>query len=264
MDDIRSLHQKLAHTRHSQASWRIVLLPEAQLLSTATTNALLKIIESPPPKTLFLLTATGALSKTLASRCVSYTMAPLDPMTVVRFSAPVSPSSGQPPENTAERRIMDTAARNEDALRAEDFQGFLEDPFSRTLFLKMAQGCVGRMHYWQERMSFVKEGWDLFYRCSLGDHMMDPEWLKTAITMGPHLWEMVTLWAHDMAIWAYEQDFFWHWDGFWQATVALVRDHEIYHTDPAFLLHTICARIQGFFGYYRANPMPLAGISAVG
>jgi DNA polymerase III delta prime subunit len=252
MEEIRTLRQKLGHTRHNQSSWRIVVLPEAQLLRTNTTNALLKLIENPPPRTLFLLTTTGSLSKTLASRCTSYTMAPLDSGDFTRLVDHAFGASGEKNDRPSCDPSFSTA-------REEPAQSVLPDAFCEKLFFKMVQGCLGRMPYWQERMGFVKEGWDLFHRCALGDCTIDQDWLKTAITMGQRLWELVYIWARDMYSWAYEENFLWHWDGFWESTWNLVREHEIYHTDTTFLLHTVCARIQGFFAYYGVRPMPLVG-----
>lgn len=60
-------------------SWRVVLFWQAQLLTRQAANALLKVVEEPPEKTLFLFLATRleALPATLRSRCRVWRFPPL-------------------------------------------------------------------------------------------------------------------------------------------------------------------------------------------
>ena len=70
IDDIRALKKTLAVTSY-EGSGAVVLLLEAQRLKAESANALLKILEEPPPATHFVLTATSmeSLLPTIVSRC---------------------------------------------------------------------------------------------------------------------------------------------------------------------------------------------------
>ncbi len=61
------------------ASGRVVHIKGAHNMAPPAYNALLKVLEEPPPGALFLLTAqsAGALPATIVSRCARYTLAPL-------------------------------------------------------------------------------------------------------------------------------------------------------------------------------------------
>jgi DNA polymerase-3 subunit delta' len=75
--------QRIATFLHKTAThggWRVVMIDEAHRLNRNGQNAILKIIEEPPPKTLILITVTtlGALLPTIRSRCRLLPLAPLD------------------------------------------------------------------------------------------------------------------------------------------------------------------------------------------
>jgi DNA polymerase-3 subunit delta' len=68
------------HKTATHGGWRIVIIDEAHTLNRNGQNAILKIIEEPPPHTLILITVTtvGALLPTIRSRCRVLQLAPLD------------------------------------------------------------------------------------------------------------------------------------------------------------------------------------------
>jgi len=72
VDDIRNLRELL--TYQMVAGWTVVLLDEAQSMSQEAYNALLKILEEPPPQTCFVLLTTEPhrISETVKSRCMSF------------------------------------------------------------------------------------------------------------------------------------------------------------------------------------------------
>ncbi len=72
VDDIRALRQQVLHS--VGGNWRIVILDEAHSMSQAAFNALLKTLEEPPPRTVFILATTepGKIPHTVASRCMSF------------------------------------------------------------------------------------------------------------------------------------------------------------------------------------------------
>ncbi len=58
---------------------RVVHVRDAHRMTSAAANALLKVLEEPPPNVLFVLTAPSAAQvfATIASRCAMYTLSPL-------------------------------------------------------------------------------------------------------------------------------------------------------------------------------------------
>jgi DNA polymerase-3 subunit delta' len=70
IDQIRSLESWFNTATH-RGGWRVALLYPAQALNTIAANALLKVLEEPPPHTIFLLVsdAPDRLLPTLVSRC---------------------------------------------------------------------------------------------------------------------------------------------------------------------------------------------------
>lgn len=72
VDSIRKLQDMIKYS-HS-GSWRIVVLDEAHMLTTQSFNALLKVLEEPPPNTVFVLVTTKpeTLPDTVRSRSMQF------------------------------------------------------------------------------------------------------------------------------------------------------------------------------------------------
>ncbi len=72
VDEMRSIVQ-IASRRPGTGRWQIVLVEDADRLTEGAANALLKVVEEPPPSTVFLLCAPSVdpedISITLRSRC---------------------------------------------------------------------------------------------------------------------------------------------------------------------------------------------------
>ncbi len=79
VDEVRRLRSFLAH-RAVADGWRVVIVDEANELNVNAANALLKSLEEPPTRTVFLLvsSAPGRLVPTIRSRCRTLTLQPLD------------------------------------------------------------------------------------------------------------------------------------------------------------------------------------------
>lgn len=78
VDEVRRLRSFLSHsTAHD--GWRVVIVDEANELNVNAANALLKSLEEPPQRTVFLLIASapGRLLPTIRSRCRVLSLAPL-------------------------------------------------------------------------------------------------------------------------------------------------------------------------------------------
>lgn len=78
VDEVRRLRMFLSHQAATDA-WRIVLVDSADDLNVNAANALLKSLEEPPARTLFLLvsSAPGRLLATIRSRCRTLELQPL-------------------------------------------------------------------------------------------------------------------------------------------------------------------------------------------
>lgn len=72
VDDMRAIVQ-IASRRPSTGRWQVVLIEDADRLTEGAGNALLKVVEEPPPSTVFLLCAPSVdpedIAITLRSRC---------------------------------------------------------------------------------------------------------------------------------------------------------------------------------------------------
>lgn len=79
VDEVRRLRSFLAH-RAAGDGWRVVIVDEANELNVNAANALLKSLEEPPGRTVFLLvsSAPGQLVPTIRSRCRALALQPLD------------------------------------------------------------------------------------------------------------------------------------------------------------------------------------------
>lgn len=77
-DDARKIAPFL-HRTAAHSGWRVVVVDEVHAMNRTSLNAILKILEEPPPQALILLTATtpGALLPTIRSRCCLLPLTPL-------------------------------------------------------------------------------------------------------------------------------------------------------------------------------------------
>ncbi len=78
VDEVRRLRTFLSHTAGDNA-WRVVIVDSADELNISSANALLKSLEEPPVRALFLLISSepGRLLPTIRSRCRTLDLAPL-------------------------------------------------------------------------------------------------------------------------------------------------------------------------------------------
>jgi DNA polymerase-3 subunit delta' len=90
VDDVRKLVPFFGSTAW-EAGWRVVVVDSADELNPEGANALLKLLEEPPPRALFLIVsdAPGRLFATIRSRCRRLLMRPLAAADVGRAVAAV-------------------------------------------------------------------------------------------------------------------------------------------------------------------------------
>jgi DNA polymerase III subunit delta' len=79
VDEVRKLRAFLGHTAEA-GGWRVVIVDSADELNPNAANALLKSLEEPPPRALFLLVTAqpSGLLPTVRSRCRRLDLQPLD------------------------------------------------------------------------------------------------------------------------------------------------------------------------------------------
>jgi DNA polymerase-3 subunit delta' len=78
VEDVRKINGFMALTP-AEGGWRVVIVDGAEELNPASANALLKILEEPPPRAILLLvcSAPGRLLPTIRSRCRRLRLQPL-------------------------------------------------------------------------------------------------------------------------------------------------------------------------------------------
>ena len=86
IDQIRALQHEAALAPY-YGERRVIILEEAERLTTQAANSLLKVLEEPPTETVFILTASSphALLPTVVSRCRVLSFRPLAPELLTEF-----------------------------------------------------------------------------------------------------------------------------------------------------------------------------------
>lgn len=84
VDDVRKIKEMSLYS-NAACKWKVVLLDEAHSMSTAAFNALLKLLEEPPPNTLFILLTTepSKILGTVLSRCMEFTFRRISTLDIV-------------------------------------------------------------------------------------------------------------------------------------------------------------------------------------
>ncbi|MGE4220885.1 MAG: DNA polymerase III subunit delta', partial [Alphaproteobacteria bacterium] len=97
VDDIRKVTGLIRHTA-AEGGWRIVIVDSADDMNQNAANALLKMLEEPPPNVLFLLVnhAPGGLLPTIRSRCRRLALSALPPDIFQRLLTELRPAVDSP------------------------------------------------------------------------------------------------------------------------------------------------------------------------
>ncbi len=97
VDEVRRLKDFLALTAE-EGGWRVVIVDRADEMNSNAANALLKSLEEPPVRTVFLLISAepGRLLRTIRSRTRRLDLAPLSPSDLERALAGPLAAAGQP------------------------------------------------------------------------------------------------------------------------------------------------------------------------
>lgn len=113
VDDVRAITES---TRYAIPGHRVIILDEAHMLSKNAFNALLKILEEPPPKVTFILCTTEPhkLMATVKSRCQIYEFHDVDVDTLITHYSMVAKKEGLDLEDST---ISQVALRAEGSVR---------------------------------------------------------------------------------------------------------------------------------------------------
>lgn len=86
VDDARAVAGFL-HLTPAEGGWRVVVVDGVEEMNRSAANAILKIVEEPPPQALLLLVshAPGRLLPTIRSRCRRLALKPLGDPTIIRI-----------------------------------------------------------------------------------------------------------------------------------------------------------------------------------
>ncbi len=100
VDAVRRIHPFLRMTA-AEGGWRVVIVDGADALNASSQNALLKILEEPPKKTVLILTTSqpGKFLPTIRSRCRMIHMAPLADATLGALLDKMAPTLGTEEKN---------------------------------------------------------------------------------------------------------------------------------------------------------------------
>jgi DNA polymerase-3 subunit delta' len=112
VDEVRRLRNFLVHSAEAGA-WRVVIVDRADELNHNAANAVLKSLEEPPPRTVFLLisSAPGRLIATIRSRCRRLDLAPLAPADLRAAAEAALAAAGEEPPSDAEWQRLERLAR---------------------------------------------------------------------------------------------------------------------------------------------------------
>lgn len=110
VDDIRGIIDQVAYSP-TQGRYRVFIIDEVHMLSTAAFNALLKTLEEPPAYAIFILATTepNKLPLTILSRCQRYDFGRLSVKTIADRLRYVAQKEGLKAEDKALRYIASAA-----------------------------------------------------------------------------------------------------------------------------------------------------------
>lgn len=110
IDMVRELN-RIAHYKTTGGSCRVILLDECHKMTNDAQNALLKLLEDPPPNVFFILATTDPqkLIKTIITRCTSFELKPLPQNELCLLLMKVARAEGKLIKPTSLQKITEGA-----------------------------------------------------------------------------------------------------------------------------------------------------------
>lgn len=141
VDDVRDLREKINFSP-SQGKYKVYIIDEVHMLSTAAFNALLKTLEEPPPHAIFVLATTEIqkIPATVLSRCQRHEFRPIPIIDIVAYLKQKCKSEGIQVEEAVYSEIARQATGS-----LRDAISLLDQLTSTTeiITLEMAQQVLG-------------------------------------------------------------------------------------------------------------------------
>ena len=108
VDNIRSLRDDAAYSAAS-VKYKVYIIDEAHMLSQGAYNALLKVLEEPPPGVVFILATTERVSATILSRCQRFDFKRITPHDIAGRLRYIAEQEGVTADERALSLIADAA-----------------------------------------------------------------------------------------------------------------------------------------------------------
>lgn len=159
VEDVRrAIH--LFQQAPAQAGYRICIADSAEDLNASGANALLKLIEEPPPRSVFLIIAhrPGRVLATIRSRCRRVALSPLAADEVAQIVGSLGP-----PWSAVGAQVLNSAialghGSTHDVLRRLGGRGLEFDQQLRSLLDNLPRIDWGRVHFLADQVALVDGG----------------------------------------------------------------------------------------------------------
>ena len=143
VENIREIIER-ARFAPTQARWKVYVIDECHMLSTAASNALLKTIEEPPSRVVFILATTNPerVLNTIKSRCQKFDFRRISPSDIFQHLSEIAEKESIKYEVQALKMI---AKRSNGGMR--DAQSLLEqlNLFPEGITIKNIQKLLGEV-----------------------------------------------------------------------------------------------------------------------
>ena len=129
----------LFHQAAGRGGWRICILDSAEDLNASSANALLKLIEEPPPRSVFLIVAhrPGRVLTTIRSRCRKIALKALEPAGIARVLTTLGPPWASAPPDQVEAAIAAARGSLHGVMRLIDGRGLETDAKLRHMLAEL-------------------------------------------------------------------------------------------------------------------------------
>lgn len=154
IEDVRRLIH-LFHQSSGAGGWRIAIVDSVDDLNRSSANALLKLIEEPPERSLFMLIAhrPGRVLPTIRSRCRKLALAPLGESEIVAAMRALGAPWSQRPEAELAGAAASAEGSVREALRLLDGDGVAFDAALRAMFARLPQVDWLAVHALADRLT---------------------------------------------------------------------------------------------------------------